>query len=197
MITRIGIRAISYSRTAFANSNFDTHLFVSKLTSNGFTKEQSETALNIILASINQSYDIFGSNLVTKEELSKLSYQQKVDFAKLRGELQSIDRSDFNKIKNEHEYLKNDLEKLRIRLKEEINKSLLSVRLDLNLEKARIREESSIHDSKIIETDTKIDQEISNMKSQIDSVKTQVMQWLIGVCTGTFALVLAYVRLMT
>lgn len=196
-MNRIGIRAFSTTFPRSLKSNFDTQQFVQELSQNGFNKLQSETALKIILSSIDQTYEIFGSNLITREELSKLSYQQKVDFAKLRGELQSSDRSDFNKVKNEHEYLKNDLEKVRIKLKEEINKSLASVRLDLNLEKGRIREESSIHDLKIKETDTKIDQEISNMKSQIDSVKTQVMQWLIGVCTGTFALVLAYVRLMT
>ncbi|ODV96478.1 hypothetical protein PACTADRAFT_33645 [Pachysolen tannophilus NRRL Y-2460] len=179
------------------NSNFDTQHFVEELEQNGFTSKQSQTAVKIFTDSINDSFKIFGSNLITKEKLSKLSYQQKVDFAKLKSELQTTDRSEFNKIKNEYEYLKDDLEKVRIKLKEEINRSLSSVRLDLNLEKGRIREESSIHDLKIKETDTRIDQEISNIKMQIDSVKTQVMQWLIGVCTGTFALVLAYVRLMT
>ncbi|GMG56188.1 unnamed protein product [Ambrosiozyma monospora] len=126
-----------------------------------------------------------------------MSYQQKVDFAKLKGELQLIDRSEFNSLRNEHERLRGDLEKMRTRFKDEINKSLSSVRLDLNLEKGRIREESSIYDLKIKETDTRIDQEIYNLKVQIESVKTQVMQWLFGVCAGTFSLVLAYARLMS
>jgi hypothetical protein len=50
---------------------------------------------------------------------------------------------------------------------------------------------------KIKETDTRIDQELANFKTQIEGTKVQVMQWLIGVCTGTFAVVLAYIRLMT
>lgn len=177
--------------------NFDTKQFVEKLQKSGFGKQQSEAAVRIFTNSINDGISLYAANLTTKETLSKLSYQQKVDFAKLKGELQTIDKSEFNSIRNEHERLRNDLEKVRQKLKEEINKSLASVRLDLNLEKGRIREESSIHDLKIKETDTRIDQEISNMTMQIASVKTQVMQWLIGVCTGTFALVLAYVRLLT
>jgi hypothetical protein len=93
--------------------------------------------------------------------------------------------------------VKNDLEKLRNKLREEITKTNAGFKLDLSLEKGRIREESSHHDLQIKEIDTKIEQEVTNMKMQIDSVKTQVMQWLIGVCTGTFALVLAYMRLLT
>ena len=132
--------------------------------------------------------------MATKEVLNKMSYQQKVDFAKLKGELQMIDKSEFNSLRNEQERLQNDIEKMSTKFKEEINKSLSSVRLDLSLEKGRIREESSTYDLKIKETDTRINQEIYNLKVQIDSVKTTVLQWLFGVCTGTFALILAYVR---
>ncbi|ODV87786.1 hypothetical protein CANARDRAFT_173687 [[Candida] arabinofermentans NRRL YB-2248] len=163
----------------------------------GFTSDQSQVAVSIISNAINNGIDQYATNLIPKEALSRMSYKQKVDFAKLKGELQMIDKSEFNSLRNEHERLRSDLEKMRTKFKEEINKSLSSVRLDLNLEKGRIREESSIYDLKIKETDTRIDQEIANMRVQIDSVKTQVMQWLFGVCTGTFALILAYVRLVS
>lgn len=176
---------------------FDTRKFVKALNENGLSPDQAEYTVKIISGAVNDGIEQYASDLITKETLSKMSYQQKVDFAKLKGELQMIDRSEFNRLKHDHERMKNDLEKLKQRFKEEINKSLSSVRLDLNLEKGRIREESSIYDLKIKETDSRIDQEIANMKVQIESVKTQVLQWLFGVCTGTFALILAYVRLIS
>lgn len=79
------------------------------------------------------------------------------------------------------------------RLKEEITKNQASVRLDLNLEKVEL-EESSQHELKIEDTYSRIDEEVSNMQMQIKTVKTQVLQWLMGVSTGTLALLLTFVR---
>lgn len=200
LITRLGIRNLSSTtaRLAVKGPNFNTQLFIEDIMKDGkFTEEQARVASKIIADSINDGIELYASNLISKEVLNKMSYKQKVDFAKLKGELQMIDRSDFNSIKNENERLRSELEKMRIKFKEEINKSLSSVRLDLSLEKGRIREESSIYDLKIKETDTRINQEIYNLKVQIDSVKTTVLQWLFGVCAGTFSLVLAYARLVS
>ncbi|CCH42445.1 Coiled-coil domain-containing protein [Wickerhamomyces ciferrii] len=193
---RLGIRQFHSSR-AFRAVHFDTRKFMVQLQNEGFTSEQSEGVVKIVSQALADGVNSIGSTLVTKETLSKMTYQQKVDFAKLRGELQTIDRSEFQNIENENERIRNDLEKLRTRIREEITKANAGVKLDLNLEKGRIREEGSQHESHISEINTRIDQEVANMKMQIDGVKTQVMQWLIGVCTGTFALVLAYVRLLT
>lgn len=176
---------------------FDTRKFKEGLEKNNlFTKEQADTIVKIISSSMDNGIQNLANTYASKETLGTLLYKQKVDFVKLKGQLQSLDRSEYNKMNNEYEKIKLNLEKLRTKLREEINKTEAGVRLDLSLEKGRIREESSMHNLHIKETDTRIDQEISNMKMQIDSVKTQVMQWLIGVCTGTFALILAYVRLM-
>lgn len=177
--------------------HFDTRKFSIQLQQQGFTARQSEGVVRIVADSLNEGTSAITSNLVSKETLSKMTYQQKVDFTKLRGELQSMDRSEFDTVQRDMERLRSDLERLKTKIREEITKSNAGVRLDLNLEKGRIREEGSQHEINISEIDTRIDQEVSNMKMQIDGVKTQVMQWLIGVCTGTFALVLAYVRLLS
>lgn len=199
-LTEIGIR--NFHNTSFhyaiKGPKFNTQMFIEDIMKDGkFTEEQARVASTIIADSINDGIELYASNLISREVLNKMSYKQKVDFAKLKGELQMIDKSDFNSIKNENERLRSELEKMRIKFKEEINKSLSSVRLDLSLEKGRIREESSIYDLKIKETDTRINQEIYNLKVQIDSVKTTVFQWLFGVCAGTFSLVLAYARLVS
>lgn len=176
-------------------TKFDTKKFVRSLQEQGgFTQEQAEAAVVIVNKAVNDGISQIANNLVAKETLNSVAYQQKVDFAKLKGELQTMDKSEFTNLKKEQEELRTNLANLQNRLKEEITKNLAGVRLDLNLEKGRIREESSIHELKIEDTYTRIDEEISNMQTQIKSVKTQVMQWLIGVSSGTAALMLAFVR---
>lgn len=190
----IGLRS-NLTRTLTSSTRFDTKKFVESLEKNGgFTQQQAETAVNIVNKAINDGIYSITRNLVDKETLSSTAYEQKVDFAKLKGELQTMDKSEFNNLKKETENLRTDLSNLKNRLKEEMTKNQAGVRLDLNLEKGRIREESSIHELKIEDTYTRIDEEISNIQMQIKSVKTQVMQWLIGVGSGTFALFLAFVR---
>lgn len=162
-----------------------------------FAPQQANALVDIMSDALKGGVAHVSQDLASREKLIQLVYQQRVDFAKLRDQLLSADRSEFHSIQTEHESIRNDIEKLRTKLREEITKANAGFKLDLSLEKGRIREESSHHDIQIKEIDTRIDQEVSNMKMQIDSVKTQVMQWLIGVCTGTFALVLAYVRLLS
>lgn len=137
------------------------------------------------------------ARLVSREEFSRRVYQQQVDFIKLRSELQGLDRADYTRINEERERLVTDVEKTRQRFKETVAKARASVRLDLNLEKGRAREEVAVHEIKINDINARIDQELSNFKTQIEGTKIQVLQWLIGVCTGTFALVLACIRLLT
>jgi len=86
--------------------------------------------------------------------------------------------------------LTSEIDKLRSRLREEITRTQANVRLDLNLEKGRIREESSVHELKIKETDTRIETELSQARTQLEAVKFSTLQWLIGVCTGTSAILL-------
>lgn len=175
-------------------TKFDTKKFVQSLEKGGFSQQQAETAVGIVNKAVNDGISLIAKNLVTKERLNLVAYQQKVDFAKLKGELQTMDKSEFTGLRKDQELLRTNLTNLQNRLKEEITKNLAGVRLDLNLEKGRIREESSIHELKIEDTFTRIDEEIANVQMQIKSVKTQVMQWLIGVSSGTAALMLAFVR---
>ena len=60
---------------------------------------------------------------------------EKVDFAKLKSEIQLLERSDFVLMKSENERLMADVEKLKQHLREEIARTMAGVRLDLNLEK--------------------------------------------------------------
>ncbi|CAH00413.1 Fmp32p [Kluyveromyces lactis] len=198
----LGLRTLHTSRILYNDMETvhirDTNHFRQRLMDEGkFSEEQSNVIVNIMIDALRGGVAHVSQDLASREKLTKLTYQQRVDFSKLREQLLTADRSEIHNLQNEHERIRKDLETMRNKLREEITKANAGFKLDLSLEKGRIREESSHHDMQIKEIDTRIDQEVTNMKMQIDSVKTQVMQWLIGVCTGTFALVLAYVRLLT
>lgn len=126
--------------------------------------------------------------MVLREDQAKATYTQKVDFAKLRSELLSADSTESSTTRSSHERLTNDLAKLNSRLRDEVSRTQASVRLDLNLEKGRIREEANVQELKIKETETKIEQEVAALREKLEAVKFQTLQWLMGVCTGRFPL---------
>lgn len=177
--------------------NFDTRKFAVQLEKEKFSAAQADAVLRALDSVLSSTVDMLSGDQVSRQEFSKRVYQQKVDFTKLRSELQNLDKADFGRINDEHERLTTDVEKARQQFKETVAKARANVRLDLNLEKGRVREESAGHELRLQELNARIDQELSNFKTQIEGTKVQVLQWLIGVCTGTFALVLAYIRLLT
>jgi hypothetical protein len=117
--------------------------------------------------------------MVLREDQEKATYTQKVDFAKLRSELMTADSTESSLTRSSHERLTNELAKLNSRLRDEIQRTQASVRLDLNLEKGRIREEANVQ-----------------LRERLEAVKFSTLQWLMGVCTGTAALMLGVWRLL-
>lgn len=145
---------------------------------------------------IEESIQNLTRTMVLREDAAKATYTQKVDFAKLRSELLSADSTESNTTRAAHERLTNEITKLNSRLRDEIGRTQASVRLDLNLEKGRIREEAVSQELKIKETETKIEQEVAALRQQLEQVKFQTLQWLMGVCTGFAALLLGAWRLL-
>lgn len=145
---------------------------------------------------IEESIQNLTRTMVLREDAAKATYTQKVDFAKLRSELLSADSTENNTTRAAHERLANDLAKFNSRLRDEVGRTQASVRLDLNLEKGRIREEAVGQELKVKETETRIEQEVAAMRQQLEQVKFQTLQWLMGVCTGFAALLLGAWRLL-
>ncbi|RPA81543.1 DUF1640-domain-containing protein [Ascobolus immersus RN42] len=176
--------------------HFDTLKFVQRLKEEGLTEEQSVGLMRVLSDVIDESVQNLARTMVLRDDFDKTVYTQKVDFAKLRSELHGIQNSEFNSTRAEYERLTSELNRLNARLRDEIARAQNSFRLDLNLEKGRIREEASVHELKIKETDTRIESEVGLLKGVLESVKFSTLQWLIGVCTGTAALILGIWRLL-
>ncbi|EMD90952.1 hypothetical protein COCC4DRAFT_167617 [Bipolaris maydis ATCC 48331] len=188
----------SFSATAkqAKDHHFDTLKFVQRLKEEGFTEEQAEGMMRVLSDVIEESIQNLTRTMVLREDQEKATYTQKVDFAKLRSELMTADSTESSLTRASHERLTNELAKLNSRLRDEIQRTQASVRLDLNLEKGRIREEANVQELKLKETDTRIEQETAQLRERLEAVKFSTLQWLMGVCTGTAALMLGVWRLL-
>lgn len=132
-----------FSTTSYRNAHhFDTQAFAQRLEASGVSKEQADTLTEALRDVIDESISNLAKNLVTREEGEKTTYTQKVDFTRLKSELQLLERNDFAVMKSENERLMADVEKLKQRLREEITRTTAGVRLDLNLEKGKSRQYS-------------------------------------------------------
>ncbi|KAL9938247.1 hypothetical protein V8E36_002870 [Tilletia maclaganii] len=187
--------ASAFHTSAGRPYHFDTHHFVRRLQESGMEHREAEVLVEVLADVIDESIRNLSEGMVAREEGEKWRYTQKVDFARLKSEIQLLERNDFVLMKTENERLMADVEKLKQRLREEITRTTAGVRLDLNLEKGRIRDESSVHALKIKEVDTRIESEIAGLRTSIQSAKFNVLQYLVGVATGAGALLLAYLRM--
>ncbi|SPO27118.1 related to middle part of C.elegans myosin heavy chain A [Ustilago trichophora] len=185
----------STTTSLYASHHFDTQAFAQRLEASGISREQADVLTEALRDVIDESISNLAKGLVTREEGDQTNYTQKVDFTRLKSELQLLERNDFALMKSENERLMADVEKLKQRLREEITRTTAGVRLDLNLEKGRIRDESAVHALKIKEVDTRIESEIAGLRTSIQSAKFNVLQYLVGVATGAGALLLAYLRM--
>ncbi|KAJ5550672.1 hypothetical protein N7461_005370 [Penicillium sp. DV-2018c] len=175
--------------------HFDTLKFVKRLQAEGFSEEQSVAMMRVLNDVIQESIQNLTRTMVLREDSERSTYTQKVDFAKLRSELLNADSTEAQLTRSSHEKIAADLAKLNSRLRDEIGRTQASVRLDLNLEKGRIREEANGQEMRIKETETRIEQEVAGLRERVEAVKFSTLQWLMGVCTGTAALILGAWRL--
>ncbi|KAL6706849.1 Protein fmp32, mitochondrial [Coniothyrium glycines] len=189
-------RDFSATATLAKDHHFDTLKFVQRMKEEGFTETQAEGMMRVLSDVIEESIQNLTRTMVLREDQEKATYTQKVDFAKLRSELMTAESTESSLTRASHERLTNELAKLNSRLRDEIQRTQASVRLDLNLEKGRIREEANVQELKLKETETRIEQETAQLRERLEAVKFSTLQWLMGVCTGTAALMLGVWRLL-
>ncbi|KAJ6020824.1 hypothetical protein N7540_006328 [Penicillium herquei] len=188
-------RAFHATPVSQRDHHFDTLRFVKRLQAEGFSEEQAVAMMRVLNDIIQESIQNLTRTMVLREDSERSTYTQKVDFAKLRSELLNTDSTEAQLTRSSHEKLSADLAKLNSRMRDEIGRTQASVRLDLNLEKGRIREEANGQEMRIKETETRIEQEVAGLRERVEAVKFSTLQWLMGVCTGTAALILGAWRL--
>ncbi|CEI87613.1 hypothetical protein CU097_008678 [Rhizopus azygosporus] len=191
---RLRTRAASKPDPKLNMPYFDAERFARLLEKEGFSAVQANTIIHALDDVVEESTINVTSNLVSKADQEKTIERYKQDFVKLKNEIQAMERRDVEEVKFANERLKGEIEKLKKILREEITRSQAGVRLDLNLDKGRIRDESVEQHNRLQETDTKIENEIQALKRQMETIKLQILQYMIGTITGAGTLVLGYIH---
>ncbi|KAL7752817.1 Protein fmp32, mitochondrial [Sorochytrium milnesiophthora] len=186
----------SVRRDDLGNPTFDTYKFVQKLETEGFTRQQAEAIMQSFSEVINESMSNMKTSMVSKAEQEKNVHMYKVDFTALKSEIKMLEKTDFAILKSENERLINEVEKLKQKMSEEMNRLQAGVRLDMNLEKGRIRDEASVQEVKIREADAHIETEISNIRTQLESIKFEIIRNIVTTITAAGGLILAYLRFL-
>jgi len=101
-----------------------------------------------------------------------------------------LEKNDFSLMNTNNERLVSEIEKVRQRQREEIARTQAGVRLDLNLEKGRIRDEAATQELKVRAIEEKFHQEVASLRTLIEVIKLQTLQYMIGTITGAGALML-------
>ena len=177
-IARSTRAAFSTTPARRRDHHFDTLKFVQRLRDEGFSEDQAVAMMRVLSDVVEESIQNLTRTMVPREDAERATYTQKVDFTKLRSELQSADSGEGHLTRASHERLANDLAKLGSRLRDEVARTQASVRLDLNLEKGRIREEANVQELKVKETEARIEQEVAGLRERIEAVKFSTLQWL-------------------
>ncbi|KAI7853005.1 hypothetical protein BDC45DRAFT_512036 [Circinella umbellata] len=189
--------SVQHQRIRQAMPYFDAERFARLLEREGFSAGQARAVINSLDDVVDESTTIVTTDLVSKADQEQTIKQYKDDFSRLKAEIQQMERRDVDEVKTANERLKSEIEKLRKSLQQEITRSQAGVRLDLNLEKGRIRDETIEQHEKLRKTDDKIESEILALKKQMEGIKLQILQYMIGTITAGGTLVLGYIHFLS
>lgn len=91
-----------------------------------------------------------------------------------------LEKNDFAILKGENERLLNELDRVKNLMREELSKLQGSIRLEMNLERGRTRDDTQTQEARIKETDNKIETEISNMRTHLETLKFDIVKYIVG-----------------
>ncbi|KAL2918599.1 Protein fmp32, mitochondrial [Polyrhizophydium stewartii] len=131
---------------------------------------------------------------VTKAEFEKALYMSRVDFTQLRSEIQMLEKNEFALLRADIGRLSVELEKLRVRMAEDLRRVQSNVRLELSLDKGRIRDDQSAKEIRLKEADSKIDTEVSNLRTQMETIQWELFKTLFPLFCAAGALFFSYLR---
>ena len=174
--------------------HFDTLKFILKLESNGFSKQQSEAVLNSLSEVINETMEGIRQTMVSKTEQDRYLHAYKADFSHLKAEIHLLEKNDFAILKQENEKIVGEVEKLKSKMRDDLQRLQGGTRLDMNLDKARIRDEQSVLQLKINEAQANMEQEISQLRASIDNVKIDTIKTIGAAATSIGLLILGWAR---
>ncbi|XP_051266488.1 mitochondrial calcium uniporter regulator 1 isoform X2 [Dicentrarchus labrax] len=165
VVTHISARGLSTSMKAFqydlkpggprsegGKLFFDTHAVVRLFEDNGFSTQQAEVLVKILVRMTNSNMEVIYSDMVTKVQQEIMLQRVMSQIASVKKDMIILEKSEFSTLLAENEKLKIQLLQLKVQLADIMNKVRSDNILDLNLEKSRVKELKAEHEKKLLET---------------------------------------------
>ncbi|XP_072307440.1 mitochondrial calcium uniporter regulator 1 [Eucyclogobius newberryi] len=195
------------------NLFFDTHAVVRLLEDNGFTTQQAEVIVNVLVQMTHSNMGVIYSDMVTKVQQEIMLQRVMSQIATVKKDMIILEKSEFSTLLAENEKLKIQLLQLKVQLTDIMNKVRSDNLLDLHLEKSRSKELKAQHEKRLLETRTeimemtaehechltqtnmKIDTEVAGIKTMLESHKLDTIKYLAGSIFTCLTVVLGFYRI--
>ncbi|KAM3860455.1 mitochondrial calcium uniporter regulator 1 [Diretmus argenteus] len=192
---------------------FDTHAVVRLLEENGFSTQQAEVIVKVLVRTTNSNMDVIYSDMVTKVQQEIMLQRVMSQIAAVKKDMIILEKSEFSTLLGENEKVKIQLLQLKVQLADVMNKVRSDTILDMNLEKSRMKEMKAEHEKKLLETRTdimemnaehdrhltqtnmKIDTEVAGLKTMLESHKLDTIKYLAGSVFTCLTVVLGFYRI--
>lgn len=192
---------------------FDTHAVVRLFEDNGFTTQQAEVIVQVLVKMTNSNMDAIYGDMVTKVQQEIMLQRVMSQIAAVKKDMIILEKSEFSTLLAENEKLKIQLLQLKVQLADIMNKVRSDSLLDMNLEKSRVKELKAEHEKKLLETRTeimemtaehdrhitqtnmRIDTEVAGLKTMLESHKLDTIKYLAGSIFTCLTVVLGFYRI--
>ncbi|XP_028825336.1 mitochondrial calcium uniporter regulator 1 [Denticeps clupeoides] len=192
---------------------FDTHAIIRVLEESGFSTEQAEVIVNLLVSTTHNNMDTMYGDMVTKTQQEILLQKVMSQIATVKKDMIILEKSEFSALLAENERIKFGLMHLRTQLANVMNKVQADSFLELNLEKSRVKEMKAESEKKLLETKNemmemnaeqerqvtqthmKIDTEVAGLKTMLESHKLDSIKYLAGSVLTCLTVVLGFLRI--
>ncbi|KAG7330000.1 hypothetical protein KOW79_006222 [Hemibagrus wyckioides] len=192
---------------------FDTHAMVQLLEERGFTIQQAEVIVKVLLNTTNTNMDIMYSDMITKTQQEIMLQKIMSHIAAVKKDMIILEKSEFSALLAENDRIKVELAQVKVQLSDMLDKVRLDSKLDVNTEKSRVKEKRAEHEKKILEarnhmmemladqdrlvtqSNMKIDTEVAGLKTLLESHKLDSIKYLAGSVFTCLTVVLGFFRI--
>ncbi|XP_029482164.2 mitochondrial calcium uniporter regulator 1 isoform X2 [Oncorhynchus nerka] len=192
---------------------FDTHALVRLLEDNGFTTQQAEVIVRMMVRTTHSNMDLIYNDMVTKVQQEIMLQRVFSQIASVKKDMIILEKSEFSTLLAENEKVKVELLQLKVQLADVMNKVRFDNILDMNSEKSSMKEMKSEHEKKLMESQTeimemnaeqnchltrshmKIDTEVAGLKTMLEAHKLDTIKYLAGSVFTCLTVVLGFYRI--
>ncbi|XP_074477956.1 mitochondrial calcium uniporter regulator 1 [Sebastes fasciatus] len=192
---------------------FDTHAVVRLFEENGFTTQQAEVMVKVLVKMTSSNMDVIYNDMVTKVQQEIMLQRVMSQIASVKKDMIILEKSEFTSLLAENEKVKIHLLQLKVQLADVMNKVRSDTIMDMNLEKSRAKELKVEHEKMLLETRTeimemtaeqdrhltqtnmKIDTEVAGLRTMLESHKLDTIKYLAGSVFTCLTVVLGFYRI--